>query len=502
MAAKKTKLGPSGAGVRDPGKDRKLVPGRPFSNDAEAVAYLRERVNIEAMRPTSIDAGKAFRLDRMAALLERLGNPHGQFKCVHVAGSKGKGSVCEMIAAGLGGCGYAVGVYTSPHLVDVRERIRVGADQITVSEFTAHLGEAAAAAESLPKPLGEASYFEVLTAVAFLYFAAQAVDLAVIEVGLGGRFDATNVIRPEVCAITSIQSEHAQLLGPTIEHIAAHKAGIFKPGVPVVSVPQTPDVAAVLKAEAERVGCPLAYLSTEGLDFSYRFESSHEHGPHLRVGVSTPRLAFEHVRVPLRGEHQAFNCGLALAAIERLGGAWPAITSTRVLDGLAGTPTNGRLELVHTSPRVWVDGAHTPESIRALIAAISAQVRYDSMICVFGCAADKDVAGMLKALARGADKVIFTRAGDHARAADPRDLNRKFAEAAGKAAQVTATVREALQLAGRGVGKDDIIVVTGSFAVAGEAKRLLAERAANTTQAPTLREIKPSGIAPRRDLPR
>lgn len=489
--------------MREAGKPRTALKAKVFATDAEAVAYLRDRVNVEAVRPTSIDPAKAFRLDRVAALLEALGNPQADFKSVHVAGSKGKGSVCEMVAAGLGGCGHAVGLFTSPHLMDVRERIRVGGQAISPAEFTTRIAEVAAASGDIPKALGEVSYFEILTAAAFLHFAEQAVDLAVVEVGLGGRHDATNVILPAVCAITAIQPEHVQLLGPTLEDIAGHKAGIMKPGVPALSVPQVPSVEAVLRTEAQRVGCPLAILGKD-VDFSYRFETSADLGSHTRVGVTTPTNTFEHVPVPLRGDHQSFNCAIALAIIDRLAVGGLAMNPARVLDGLAATPTNGRLELVHAQPRVFVDGAHTPDSIRAVVRALSSQVRYDAMTCIFGCAADKDSAGMLKALSMGADKVIFTRAAENTRAADPKDLHRKFAEASGKSAQIAANMREAIQLAGRGVGKDDIVVVTGSFAVAGEAKRLLTEPPAKVpagTAAPlaAITEVKPSGIAPSRE---
>jgi dihydrofolate synthase/folylpolyglutamate synthase len=192
--------------------------------------------------------------------------------------------------------------------------------------------------------------------------------------------------------------------------------------------------------------------------------------------------------VPLKGEHQAFNCGLVLAILDRLRERGIDTPEGKVAAGLSKTPSNGRLELIHAMPRVYVDGAHNPESMQALIKAIGSHVRYDSMVVVFGCAADKDVPALLNAVAMGADKIFFTKAEGSARAADPKDLYRKFAETGGKMAQVAPNLREALKSASRAVGRGDIILVTGSFAMAGEAKRLLLEAA-------QMREVKSAGAA-------
>jgi hypothetical protein len=188
------------------------------------------------------------------------------------------------------------------------------------------------------------------------------------------------------------------------------------------------------------------------IEFSYRFEASAELGPHARVCLSSPRSTFEHLPVPLKGEHQAFNCGLALAILDRLRERGIATPEGPVAAGLAKTNSNGRLELVHTQPRIMIDGAHNPESISALVKAIGAQVRYDSMVVVFGCAADKDVAGMLANLALGADKMIFTKAEGSDRAMDPRDLARKFTEVSGRMALPYPTLKEALNKAAQASG--------------------------------------------------
>jgi dihydrofolate synthase / folylpolyglutamate synthase len=455
---------------------RKSNSGKTFPDFDSAMAAMKERLNVEQLRPAQVDAAKVFNLDRMTALMAALGNPQRSYKTIHVAGSKGKGSVCEMTASALQACGYTVGLYTSPHLVDISERIRINQRPIPREDLTNHLGRAFAAAADLPRKLGEATYFELLTAAAFLHFAEEAVDIAVIEVGMGGRVDATNIVLPEVAAIAAIQLEHTQILGDTLEKIAREKAGIFKAGIPAVSVPQKPEVLAVLRECATAAGTKVEVLN-EKLDFSYRFEASVELGPHARVCLSTARSNFEHLPVPLKGEHQAYNCGLTLAILDRLRERGMATPEGAVANGLAKTPSNGRLELVHTQPRIMIDGAHNPESISALVKAIGAQVRYDSMVVVFGCAADKDAGGMLTNIALGADKIIFTRAEGSLRAMDPKDLVRKFAEVSGRMAQQYPTLKEALNKAAQAVQRDDLILVTGSFAVAGEAKRLLLEKA-------------------------
>lgn len=446
-----------------------------FSGYSGALRWLGERFDVERTRAASVPR-EAFRLDRMQAMLEALGNPQDSLRCVHVAGTKGKGSTCEMTAASLEACGFTVGVYTSPHLVDVRERIRINRKPIAQADFTRVLGQCAGAAAAVEGKHGPATYFELLTALGFCHFAEQAVDVAVIEVGLGGRLDATNVITPEVCAITAIGYDHMQILGDTLEKIAREKAGIMKPGVPCVTIPQEPGVLAVLREEAARVGAPLGVLGQD-IEFSTRFEYTPGIGPHARVCLSTSRVNYEHVRVPLKGEHQALNCGLSLAILDRLSERGLGTDEARVTRGLEGTSLAGRFELAWSSPRILLDVAHNPESIRALVKSIGAHLQYDSMVVVLGCCADKDVPGILRNIALGADKVIFTKAQGTSRAASPGDLHRRFAEISGKMSQAAPDLPTALEQACRAVSRDDLICVTGSFYLVGEAKRHLAELA-------------------------
>ena len=293
----------------------------------------------------------------------------------------------------------------------------------------------------------------------------------------------------EVSAITAIQLEHTHILGDTLDKIAREKAGIIKPGVPVLTIPQQkPAILEAIKEIAQREGAPIAVVG-QTIEFSSRFESTSQLGAHMRVSLATPRVQFEHVAVPLRGEHQAMNCGLALAILDRLKEREVAISERLAAAGLAKTPNPARMEQIYSQPRIIVDGAHNPESIHALMKSLGAHVKYDSLIVIFGCAADKDIPGMLTRLGTGADKIIFTRAESNPRAADPRELHRRFAEAQGKMTQIAPTLKEAINMAAKAAQKDDLICVTGSFYLAGEAKKLLeAKKAAAQVRSPTKRD--------------
>jgi len=440
-----------------------------IENYTDAVRALKELTNFENTRASRMSP-EMFTLDRMRALLKKLGNPQDAFPSVHVAGTKGKGSTCVMLETALRSSGYTVGSYTSPHLMDVRERIMINGQMIPHAAFADLLRQVLDAASKLPAKTGSPTYFEALTAMSFLRFADQAVDVAVIETGLGGRLDSTNVITPEVSIITAIGMDHTQVLGETREAIAKEKAGIFKPGVPAVTIKQGEGVDAVLREAAEEVGTELRVLGTD-IDFSYRFEASPKLGPHTCVCLTSPRVAFEHVSVPLPGEHQALNCGLALAASDCLRERGFELSVTPMIESLEGLTLPGRMEQISSRPRVLIDGAHNPESLRALMRSIGAHVPYDSMVVIFGCAEDKDVDGLLREVSLGADKVVFTRSRGNHRACAPEELARRFTEVSGRMSQTAPTYAEALETAELAVGREDLICVTGSFALAGEAKK-------------------------------
>jgi len=408
-----------------------------------------------------------FNLNRMQKLLSLVGNPHKKIHTVHIGGTKGKGSTATMLARMLEANGYNVGLYTSPHVVHLHERIAVNSKMINDSEMCGLLNRIYAPVEKMSKT-DPPTFFEIMTALAFMYFLDKAVDIAVIETGLGGRLDSTNVIRPKVVGITSLSIDHQNLLGDTIDSIAKEKAGIFKRGVPAITVQQEPSAMRVLQSQATAVKAPLSVTGSD-IDFSHRFETSREHGPHTRICLTTPTSKFEHLRVPLHGKHQAINCGLALAMLDKLKSAGYKIDNNKAAKGLNKVSLPGRMEMIWDDPRIMIDAAHNAASIQALIYAIGQNIPYDSMVVIFGCNNDKDVKGMLQKLQYGADKVIFTRS-NSAKAMSPEDLAEMYTEICGKMCQTAPSLGQALQLAKSAVGKEDLICITGSFYLIGQAK--------------------------------
>src|SRR3954471_5066120 len=440
------------------------------STFGRALRYLSGLSDYERLRIVRYTS-QNFDLERMRALLKRLGNPQDHFKTVHVAGTKGKGSTCAMVAAMLSASGYKTGLYTSPHLIDIRERVQINGVMIPTADF-ARLVRLVEPIVARLKPTP--TYFDVLTAIAFKYFAEQKVQIAVIETGLGGRLDSTNVVKPEVTAITSISKDHMAQLGNTLGKIATEKGGIFKHDIPALSVMQDPEAEASLQACANKVGAPLEIVGKQ-IEFSYRFESSRMLGPHNRVCLTTANTKFEHLAVPLVGEHQAINCGLALSIIDKLKGRGFAINDMKAMEGLKTLSMPGRMEQINATPKVIVDGAHNAASVDAFMRAIGQHVPYDSMVLIFGCCSDKDVTGMLEKITGGADKVIFTKV-DNIRTANPHELAQQYTELYGKMAQVASSLDDALSIANRAVTKEDLICITGSFYLVGEAKKYFAAK--------------------------
>ena len=433
-----------------------------------AIGYLFDKTDYENQKRLRYNV-TTFNLGRMKKLLSLLGNPHLKIPTVHIAGTKGKGSTATMLARMLESNDYSVGLYTSPHVVSLHERIVVDSKMITESQMFGLLNRIYRPVEKISKT-DPPTFFEIITAMAFMHFADSQVDIAVIETGLGGRLDSTNLIKPEVIGITSISLDHQNLLGDSLDSIAKEKAGVFKSGVPIVTVKQEPEAMHVLKSQALAVKAPLS-VTGDDIDFSYRFETSREHGPHTRICLTTPTSKFEHLKVPLYGRHQAINCGLALAMLDKLKSGGYEIDNEKATEGLKNTFLQGRMEIICEDPRIMIDAAHNAESIKALIYAIGQNIPYDSMVMIFGCNSDKDVEGMLRTLQYGADKVIFTHSSS-AKAVPPQDLADMYTEICGKMCQSANGLGEALGLAKNAVGREDLICITGSFYLIGQAKGL------------------------------
>ncbi|MFZ9010847.1 MAG: bifunctional folylpolyglutamate synthase/dihydrofolate synthase [Anaerohalosphaeraceae bacterium] len=461
---KPSKKNPSSASV-----SKVKRPARAFRTYQQAMQYLFDRTDYERQGKLRYNVS-TFDLDRMNSFLKALGNPHKKIKTVHIAGTKGKGSTATMLGKMVEANGYSVGLYTSPHVTTLHERIAVNSEMINKKTMLGLLNRVHPVIEKFAKKDDAPTFFEIMTALAFLYFVDKGVDLAIIVTGLGGRLDCTNVVDPEVVGITSISIDHQNLLGSSLDSITKEKAGVIKKGIPVVTVPQDPIAMRVLKKLALSQKAPLA-VTGKDIDFSYRFESSRQDGPHTRLCLTTNSSRFEHLRVPLPGEHQAINCGLALAMLDTLKGHGYTFDDQKSVSGLGEVTLAGRMEMVSEDPRILVDAAHNAASVRALIGAIGQHVPYDSMIIIFGCNNDKDVRGMLSELQYGADKVIFTRS-NSPKAVFPSDLAEIYTEMCGKMCQTTLSLKEAIRAASSAVSKEDLICVAGSFYLVGQTKKL------------------------------
>ncbi|MFO8101906.1 MAG: folylpolyglutamate synthase/dihydrofolate synthase family protein [Dehalococcoidia bacterium] len=403
-------------------------------------------------------AGYAERWDlrRMEELLERLGSPHLNRRTIHIAGSKGKGSTAAMIGSALGTAGFCTGLYTSPHLHTMRERIQVNGKLITEQEFADIVSEMNPHVEATNRgEYGELSTFEILTALAFCHFEKSRADFQVLETGLGGRLDATNVTLPEVCILTSISLDHTAVLGNTIEQIAGEKAGIVKPGTTVVSAPQVPDAERVIGEVCARQN---ARLISVGRNVTWQSTGSNRGKQSLRVKGA--RDEYE-LTIPLLGEHQLENAAAAVAALEAAG-----IGKAHIISGLAATRWSGRLEILQEKPLFVADGAHNGDSAQKLINSLKSYFEFDRAILIIGTSADKNSGAIVAALAPFFDTVITT-ASEHPRATDAGELAAEFARH-GTQAQATRNVPEAVEQALSEAKADDLICAAGSLFLVAE----------------------------------
>ncbi|NPV07554.1 MAG: bifunctional folylpolyglutamate synthase/dihydrofolate synthase [Anaerolineae bacterium] len=433
----------------------------------EAVDWLWSLTDYE--RRTGYDySPERFDLRRVDALLGRLGDPHRGMRLAHVAGTKGKGSTSAMMASVYGAAGLRAGLYTSPHLHTVRERIRVGGVPISREDFAAAVVAVARAKEGIQ---GITS-FEALTAAALLHFRQAMVDVAVMEVGLGGRLDATNVIAPFVSVITSISRDHTAVLGDTLAAIAKEKAGILKPGVPAVSAAQAPEVTSVIQDRAGELGCPLEWVGT---DWRYRLGPADDReqefdlaGPAACLGVYDRTY-----RLPLLGEHQIENAVLAVAAVTHspveLG-----VRPEHARAGLEAVRWPGRLEVLLRQPYLVLDGAHNDDSFRRLREALQRHFQYGELHLVFGASRDKDVRSMLAAI-RQPGLTVYGCRSRHDRAADPGAVGAAAADL-GLRHVLFPSVDEALWAALDSAGEGDCVCVAGSLFVVAAAREAVARR--------------------------
>jgi dihydrofolate synthase/folylpolyglutamate synthase len=430
----------------------------------DAIAYLNSFSNYETK------GFQGFRetldLARVVDLLEDLGRPDRKYRSIHVAGTKGKGSVCTYAASILREAGYRVGLYTSPHLQDILERIKIDGVNVRKDAFTEAVS---IVKQAVGKRCAEFTYFEILTITAILVFSAVNVDIAVFETGLGGRLDATNIVEAEISAITAVSFDHTDVLGDTIEKIAVEKAGIIKRGTTCVLSAQDMKAEKIIETQCLCRGCGLLKV---GSDITYQITDK---GPWGTVfNVRTTFRDYPGCRTKMPGFFQVANAAQAVCMCEQM--LKDKLKNDAVKQGLEKAFIPGRLELIASDPMVVIDGAQNRQSVEQLKYSIEEIFKYDKLILLMGLSTGKDVKGVCKALEAFADHVILTKA-DFERALDPYVIRGFFRRAR---VDVAGNVKEALGLAFSKAGKKDLILCAGSFYVTGEVRGLLLGRPVNS----------------------
>jgi dihydrofolate synthase / folylpolyglutamate synthase len=431
--------------------------------------------------------GIKFGLQNINRLLTALHNPHKSFLTVHVGGTNGKGSTSAMIASVLRTSGLTVGLFTSPHLISFTERIRVNGKEITGNDVISLAAEIRDVVSGLDE--FSPTFFEVVTAISMLHFKSNEIDIAVMEVGMGGRLDATNIIVPEVSVITNIGYDHKEFLGDTLREIAREKAGIIKEDIPVVAAYQDREVLDVLEMTAYEKHADL-YLY--GRDFSPLLKSENVSGLCFDYRDSDS-FAIHDLILPLTGQHQMQNASLAIKAARivldnlRASGSsgHEEDTSKSIKDGIAAVKWQGRLEYIQENPPILIDAAHNPAAADALARALKRNFleTYKKIIIILGIMADKDIKGIMEPLLPLASEVILT-APSYSRAASPEHLADIAHSLGFSEVQIAPTVKDAVEMGMKtclrdeddGSGKLPLILITGSFYTIGEAKEMLGQK--------------------------
>jgi dihydrofolate synthase/folylpolyglutamate synthase len=441
-----------------------------FSDTERTGAFVRDR-------------GDNLRRER--TLLAAMGDPQRAYGVIHIAGSKGKGSTSAMIASILSAAGVRTGLYTSPDLHTFRERIRILGEPVSEEEVVRLVEIVREALERIDSSVGPYITWEVATALAFLAFRESNVERAVIEVGLGGRLDATNVVEPDVCAITSISYEHMEILGHTLTEIAREKAGIIKSGVPVVTSSREPEaLAEIARIAAERCA-PLIRVGPPGAEgCAYTWRESAVGEGYQRFDVITPKGVYQNLEIPLLGAHQIENAttAVALAEIMRDTGL-ASLDEQAIRDGLRTVRWDGRLQVVGRAPWQVVDGAHNAASFSALFAALRRHFRYDRIILVLGIMADKDIDGIMREINAAGISTIIATAANSLRAISPDDLCAHVKAATSANVSTAQNATSALEAARSMATPDDLILVAGTLYLAAEALRWYAAQPETPTGA-------------------
>ena len=443
---------------------------------AAAIEFLYNRINYERVQVEAYSTSD-FKLERMRVLLSLIGNPHERIPVVHVAGTKGKGSTCAMIASVLTTAGYRTGLYISPHISAFEERMTVDGVRPTPDEMVELVGRllpAIAHMDGLPGQM-QPTYFELATAIAWLYFMNRYADFAVLETGLGGRLDSTNVCCPLVTVITNVSRDHTHILGSTVRQIAWEKAGIIKPGIPLITGVSHHDAIEIVEQTCRERRAPLRLLGRDiHVTAHHRQEMVLANDESISsVDAQTSHSEWKNVPVSLRGTHQAINAALALASIDELRQQGIPISEAAIHKGMAQVRWPGRVEVVSRRPTVVIDAAHNWESARALASTLREEFRPRRRLLIFAATRDKDVAGLLRLLIPEFDTISFTKYIDNPRGVPPAELQSFVRSVSNREVHLAADPPSAWRLAQRWANPDDLIAITGSFFLVAELRDLI-----------------------------
>ena len=439
-----------------------------FRTYDEAYGYLVRATNYEVDRQFA-PASHVFKLERVTELMERVGHPQREWTAVHIAGTKGKGSTAAMTERILREAGLRTGLYTSPHVAHLRERVQSAGEWIREDAFARVMSMVAEASDEMRRrdETRKPTFFEMMTAAAFLFFRDEGIEAGVVETGLGGRLDATNVLVPAVCAITQVGLDHMEVLGHDVVSIAREKGGILKEGVPAVTG-CTGEALDVIEQMAAQGNVTLEVL---GRDLSFERESKSGEGEEV-FSLRTPERSYSGLRINLPGLHQVSNAAIAVRLAERIGERDARVDERAVREGLTNVRWAARIEMMGGEPRVVVDAAHNVDSAQALVATLREKLRWGRLILIVGMSSDKDCEGFLSTVLPVANVVVATASNSY-RALAPGDLGAMVRRLSDAECVEAPGAREALAVALGRADAGDIVVVSGSFYLAGEVKEAL-----------------------------
>jgi dihydrofolate synthase/folylpolyglutamate synthase len=412
--------------------------------------------------------GMSLGLERIEFLLKSLGSPQENMKAIHVAGTNGKGSVCAMLSSVLSSAGYKVGLFTSPHLLEFEERIRINGEPVSKKKLCSLVDRVKPIASSMVEDhdFEHPTFFEMATAMAFSHFFDENVDFAVIEVGLGGRLDATNVISPLICVITSVSLDHTHVLGTTLGEVAREKAGIIKEGIPVICGIEQEEIIKMIEDICQKKHCQVLFSKNQG---GYNLKEKNVDYQVFDIHLNGSQ--YTDLNIPLLGEHQLKNAQIAIMSTELLKGMGMDIKEEDLREGLAKTKWPGRLQIIQKNPTIILDCAHNPSGMKALGSVINDMFGRTKKILIIGIMRDKDIPGIVKEAGSFADLMIITKP-KFERAAEPEHIQ-KWAKKYCEDVKIIQNVAEAVNFSKSTTEPEDVVIISGSIFNVGESMEFL-----------------------------